>query len=76
MGETMLAAPQPMVAKVEMADGRTFVVSARAAGATDDELRAIERNDDSLSADRKQAIVFTINEAMNRFCGMTPEGRA
>lgn len=72
----MLAEQQPMVGRVQMPDGRMFVVSARAVGATHDELRAIERNDSSLAADRKEAIVFKINEAMNRFCGMTPEGRA
>ena len=73
----MLTAEQvPMVAQLKLEDGRTFVASARAIGATHDELRALQHNDVALDPARREVIVFCINEAMHRFCGMIPEGNA
>ena len=74
----MLTAEQvPMVAQLKLEDGRTFVASARAVGATHDELRAFQDNDAAaLDPARRETILFSINEAMHRFCGMPPEGSA
>lgn len=61
---------------LNMANGCTFHVAAKVIGSTDDELRAIERDDPAVTDDRKETIAFMANEAMHRFCGVIPEGRA
>ena len=48
----------------------------RSSGATHDELRAFQHNDNSLGPERREAILFNINEAMHRFNCMIPKGRA
>lgn len=66
----------PVNVSLTVSNGCTYHVAAKVIGSTDDELRAIERDDPAITDDRKKAIAVMANDAMHRFCGVIPEGRA